>query len=62
MTSVSAVNSITIAQILMAINNPQPTNINTGTMVIDGTPLTGSGTPAGSTIAAGSATSIDTFA
>jgi hypothetical protein len=39
-----------------------PVNLNTGTMVIDGTPLSGSGTPAGSTIAAGSATSVNTFA
>ncbi len=48
--------------VVQPIQLPPVVNLNTGTMVIDGTPLSGSGTPASSTIAAGSATSINTFA
>lgn len=61
MTSISSV-SPTPIYIPPVVNVSLPTNTNTGTLVIDGEPIAGSGTPAGSTIAAGSSTTVNTFA
>lgn len=61
MMSVSAVSSNTIAQMLAAINNPQPTNLNIGTPNNNVASSSSSSVSVGSSVASGSG-SIDVMA